>query len=211
MSREHFAEIAEDWDLLRESYFSDSVRDKAISISGAKGGEVAADIGAGTGFMSEGLVKKGIRVIAVDESPEMLEVARKKLGSEKVEFRLGSAERIPIAEAGVDIVFANMLLHHVEDPGRVIQEMSRILKVGGRVVLTDLEEHSAAFLKTEHHDRWMGFSREAVRGWLEGVGFEGVKVIGLEESCCATSSTGETADVGIFAATATKPIHKIIK
>jgi ubiquinone/menaquinone biosynthesis C-methylase UbiE len=211
LSREHFAEIAEDWDRLRESYFSDSVRDKAISISGAKGGETAADIGAGTGFMSRGLVSKGIRVIAVDESPEMLEVARKKLGSRGVDFRLGSAEKLPVGDGEVDLVFANMMLHHVEDPRKVIGEMSRILKDGGRVVLTDLEEHQALFLKTEHQDRWMGFSREVVKGWLEGAGFEEVGVTHLGESCCATSNSGEVVAVGIFAAVATKPIHKIIK
>jgi ubiquinone/menaquinone biosynthesis C-methylase UbiE len=211
MSREHFAEIAEDWDRLREGYFSDSVRDKAISISGATGGETAADIGAGTGFMSSGLVAKGVRVIAVDESPEMLQVARRKLGSGGVDFRLGSAEKIPIGDAEVDVVFANMMLHHVEDPKKVIGEMSRILRDGGRIVLTDLEEHRAVFLKTEHHDRWMGFSRDVVRGWLEDYGFEGVSVSDLGESCCATSNSGEVAAVGIFVAVAKKPIHKIIK
>jgi hypothetical protein len=78
-------------------------------------------------------------------------------------------------------------------------------------VLTDLEEHHAVFLKTEHHDRWMGFNKETVKGWLEGAGFEGVNVTALGESCCATSDSGEVAAVGIFAAVGTKPIHKIIK
>jgi ubiquinone/menaquinone biosynthesis C-methylase UbiE len=161
--------------------------------------------------MSEGLSRKGVRVIAVDESPAMLEVGMKKLGSSWVDFRLGSAEKIPVGDGEVDVAFANMMLHHVEDPGKVIAEMSRILRDGGRVVLTDLEEHHAVFLKTEHHDRWMGFNKETVKGWLEGAGFEGVSVTALGESCCATSDSGEVAAVGIFAAVATKPIHKIIK
>jgi ubiquinone/menaquinone biosynthesis C-methylase UbiE len=210
LSREYFAGVADKWDQLRESYFSDSVREKAISISGAKAGQVAADIGAGTGFMSEGLLRLGVTVIAVDDSAEMLSVARRKLGS-AVDFRLGSAEAIPIEDGKADCVFANMLLHHSGNPRAVIFEMCRILKEGGRVVITDLDEHNALFLRTEHHDRWMGFNRDKVRGWLEQAGMEEVNVTGMNESCCATSSAGENANVSIFAAVATKPTHKLIK
>jgi len=211
LSREYFAQVAEEWDELRKSYFSDSVRDKAIEISGAGPGELAADVGAGTGFMSEGLIRSRVRVIAVDDSGQMLSVARRKLSSTGIEYRVGSAERLPIEDGKVDYVFANMLLHHVESPRTVIREMSRILKEGGKVVMTDLDEHDSVFLRTEQHDKWMGFSRIAVRAWLEEAGFEGASVTSLDESCCATSSAGEKASVGIFVAVATKPAHKIIK
>ena len=211
-SREYFASVADGWDDLREGYFSESVREKAISLSGARRGGLAADVGAGTGFMSEGLIKLGLRVILVDDSPEMLTRAKKKLGPNAgAEFRLGSAEKIPVDSDSVDCVFANMLLHHAESPDLVVREMSRILKPGGKAVVTDLDEHDALFLRTEHHDRWMGFSREGVRAWLGQAGLEYVSVDGLDENCCTTSGSGEKAEFNIFAAVGKKPIHKTIK
>jgi ubiquinone/menaquinone biosynthesis C-methylase UbiE len=211
-SSEYFSEVASGWDELRADYFSESVRDKAISLSGARGRGIAADVGAGTGFMSEGLVNLGLNVIAVDESHEMLAEAKKKLESNpNVEFRLGSAEKIPIVDESVDYVFANMLLHHSDSPELAVREMSRITRSGGVVVLTDLDEHDAMFLRTEHHDRWMGFGRDIVRTWFQLAGLEDIIVTDIGENCCAKSESGEVAAVSIFAAVGRKPAHKIIK
>jgi ubiquinone/menaquinone biosynthesis C-methylase UbiE len=211
-SGEYFSEVADIWDELRATYFSESVRDKAITLSGAKGMGIAADIGAGTGFMSEGLLNLGLTVIAVDESPEMLSVAKNKLGSNLgAEFRLGSAEKIPIEDESVDYAFANMMLHHSETPELAVREMARIVRPGGAVVVTDLDEHDAVFLRTEHHDRWMGLGRDAVRTWFRFAGLEEISVTGIGENCCTTSDSGEVAAVSIFAAVGRKPAHKIIK
>jgi ubiquinone/menaquinone biosynthesis C-methylase UbiE len=211
-SRKYFSEVASRWDELRSGYFSESVRDKAISLSGARRGKLAVDVAAGTGYVTEGLVRAGLRVIAVDDSPEMLAEARRRVGSRRgVEFRLGSAEQLPLNAESADYIFANMLLHHTESPGAVLREMTRVLRPGGRVVATDLDKHGFAFLSTEQHDRWLGFDRAAVQGLFADAGLKGVKVVGLDEKCCATSTRGERADVSIFAAIGTKPTHKITK
>jgi SAM-dependent methyltransferase len=160
--------------------------------------------------VSEGLVGAGLRVIAVDESPEMLEEAKKKLGS-GVEYKLGSAERLPLPDCEVDFAFANMLLHHVESPGVAVREMARIVKPGGKVVVTDLDRHTASFLRTEHRDRWMGFDRREVEDLFSGAGLIDVRVLGIGEECCATSEKGERAEIGIFAAVGVKPAHNTIK
>jgi ubiquinone/menaquinone biosynthesis C-methylase UbiE len=211
-SREYFSEVAPKWDELRSAFFSESVRDKAIALSGARRGMVAADIGAGTGFMSEGLVNLGLKVIAVDNSREMIAEAEKKLGlKDGVDFRIGAAENVPIGDNSVDCVFANMLLHHAESPDVVVKEMARIVRHGGKVVVTDLDRHENTFLRTEHHDRWMGFSGEDVKGFFIRAGLEDVRVVRLSEQCCATSTGGERAEVAIFAALGSKPAHKNIK
>ena len=54
--------------------------------------------------------------------------------------------------------------------------MVRILKPGGELVITDMDEHEFKFLKEEHHDRWMGFKREDVRRWFEEAGLKNVIV-----------------------------------
>lgn len=212
MSREYFAEVANEWDDLRRGYFSEEVRNKAIGLAQVRKGALAVDIGAGTGFISEGLLNAGLQVIAVDDSREMLEIARKKLGRKRaISFRRGNATDVPVESETVDYVFANMLLHHVAVPALAIGEMARILKPGGTVTITDLDRHDFEFLRTEQHDLWMGFGRDEVATWLGKAGLAEVKVDGLNEQCSSKSTTGQSAKVSLFAATATKPFAKIIK
>jgi len=161
---------------------------------------------AGTGFITEGFIRKGLSVIAVDQSEAMLDQMRKKFSDfAGIEYRQGEARRLPIADEVVDYVLANMYLHHVESSSEAIQEIVRILKPRGKVVLTDLDEHTFAFLKVEHHDRWMGFQREAVRQWLVEVGLREVAVGCAGENCCAQLSCGcDFSQVNIFIASGEK-------
>jgi len=162
-------------------------------------------VGAGSGFITEALIGAGARVIAVDQSAEMLAVLRRKFACAAVETRQGTAESLPLANAEVKQAFANMYLHHVEDPASAIREMARVIP-GGRLVITDLDEHTFDFLKEEHHDRWMGFQREAVQGWLEAAGLREVSVKGIGSDCYANSECGaQRAEVSILIASGTKP------
>jgi len=201
-SKNYFDQVAREWDKMRESFFSEAVREKAFSFAGLQTGKMAADIGAGSGFMTEGLVRRCIQVIAVDQSEAMLEeMKRKFIGLQGVDYRVGEAERLPISDETVDYVFANMFLHHVESPSIAIKEMGRILKPGGTLVITDLDEHHFDFLKTEHHDRWMGFKREEVKMWLTEAQLRNVMVDCVGENCCAQSSHGrDFASISIFVA-----------
>jgi len=204
-SKKYFDEVAHQWDNMQQRFFSEDIREKAFSVAGVKKGKIAADIGAGSGFISEGLIGKGLKVIAVDQSEAMLAEMRKKFsGAEGIEYRLGEAEKLPIPDEAVDYVFANMYIHHVESLPKAIKEMVRILKPGGELVITDMDEHEFKFLKEEHHDRWMGFKREDVRRWFEEAGLKNVIVDCIDENCSCRSSCGEHASISIFVASGEK-------
>ena len=206
-SRQYFQTVAPQWDIMRRSFFSESVREKAMDVVGVEPGKIAADIGAGSGFVTEGLLGRGLRVIAVDRAEAMLEEIRRKFGEGgAVEYRIGEAESLHLADGSVDYVFANMCLHHVESPALALREMARILKPGGQLVITDLDRHDFEFLRTEHCDRWMGFERPDVALWMSEAGLQVVQVDCAGENCCAASQRGRgCAAVSIFLAWGMKP------
>lgn len=201
-SKIYFKEVADQWDTMRKGFFSEAVREKAYDMAAVKGGQLAADIGAGTGFVTEGLIQKGLKVIAVDQSIEMLAQMRQKFKEfEGVDYRQGEAENLPIDSDSVDYAMANMYLHHVEDPSSAIKEMVRILKPGGKLVITDLDEHNHEFLRTEQHDRWLGFKRVDVEQWFLSAGLKNVVIDCAGGNCCSASSCGcESASISIFVA-----------
>lgn len=205
-SEAYFDAIGAGWDHLREGLFPERVRDVALATAGVEQGTVAADLGAGTGFLTEALLAREARVIAVDRSAAMLDALRRKFPwPDRVECRIGEAEALPIAGAAVDYCLANMFLHHVERPPVAIAEMARILKPGGRVVVTDLDEHDWEFLRDEHHDRWMGFERNRVRTWFREAGLTDVQVRDLGRDCCSTTRNGDAVAIGIFVASGNRP------
>ena len=190
---------------MQQQFFPDEVREIAISTAQVAPGDLAADVGAGSGFITEALIGAGARVIAVDQSQEMLNVIRHKFTDASVEVRQGSADALPLRDAEVKQAFANMYLHHVEEPAEAIREMARTLQPGGQLVITDLDEHTFTFLKEEHHDRWLGFKREDVQRWFEAAGLREVSVRGIGSECHADSECGtEQAKVSIFIATGMK-------
>ena len=206
-SKEYFDDVAAQWDEMQKSFFSDSVKGKAFAAAGVAPGKLAADIGAGAGFITRGLIDRGLKVIAVDQSAGMLDQMRAAFGNNPgIDYRVGQAEKLPIADSEMDYVFANMFLHHVCNPEMAVQEMVRILKSNGRLVVTDMNSHTFEFLRSEQHDRWLGFMHDELRTWFASAGLESIKVENAEEKCSSSSvGSQELAEIEIFLALGTKP------
>jgi len=139
---------------------------------------VIADLGAGEGAFSLLLAQRAKKVIAVDTSAKMIEVAHEhalRNGVKNVEFRLGDMEEVPIKTATVDLVFFSQSLHHALHPGRALAEANRILRVGGRIVILDLVKHRFEEARELYADEWLGFSESDLESMLEEAGFHDVQ------------------------------------
>jgi len=101
------------------------------------------DIGTGTGFLAILLADLGHEVVGVDLSSGMLEVAREKArkAGVKVEFRLGDAENLPFKDNSFDATICRHVLWTLPNPDKAIQEWSRVVRSGGKVVVIDGKWH----------------------------------------------------------------------
>jgi len=208
-SNPYFEKVANQWDNLRSGYFTEAVRDAAIAKAYLHPEMVVADVGAGTGFMSAGLAALVKKVYVLDGSAAMLEIARKNLAQfDNLEFHVADGLSLPLPDASQDAVFANMYLHHCPEPLAAIREMVRILRPGGRLIITDMDTHTHEWLKTEMSDVWLGFEREQMREWYEQAGLVNVILDCTGQSCQAgcLSDAGEHADISIFVAAGTRHI-----
>lgn len=206
-SKTYFAQVAEDWDEMRSGYFTVEMRDAAIARAELSSGDIVADVGTGTGFVIQGLALRVAKVYGFDESPEMLAVARHNLAAfGNVELRETQGNRLPLPDGSLDAVFGNMYLHHAPDPAAAIAEMARVLRPGGRLVLTDLDTHDQAWMREEMADRWLRFDRDDVRDWYAAAGLSDVDVTCAEGNCCTSIPDGAAVALGIFVAYGVKAL-----
>ena len=215
-SADYFNQVAGNWDAQRAGYFREGLRDVAIARAYLHPKIIVADVGAGTGFMAAGLVAQVERVHLLDGSAAMLAVARQNLAPfTNLEYHVADSLALPLPDESLDAVFANMYLHHCPDPLAAIREMSRLLRPGGRIIITDLDAHAHEWLKTEMSDVWLGFDREQVRTWYAEAGLVNVIVDCTGETCQSESdgSADDPAAISIFIAVGTKRIaaHKAVQ
>jgi arsenite methyltransferase len=161
-----------------------------VALASLKEGETVVDLGSGAGFdafLAARAVGKNGQVIGVDMTPEMIDKARgnaRKGDYGNVEFRLGEIENLPVADGTADIIISNCVINLSPDKERVFHEALRILKPGGRLMISDivlLNRLSAAL--TESIEAYVGCVAGAVMkedylGAIRAAGFEDIQVVG---------------------------------
>jgi SAM-dependent methyltransferase len=149
-------------------------------------GEVVLDLGSGGGidvFLAAQKVGPKGRVIGLDMTPDMIRLARrnaKQVGATNVEFRYGEMEKIPLPDASVDVVISNCVINLSPDKDAVFGEVYRVLKPGGRMVVSDIVLHGE--LPPVYRDSisaWAG----CIAGALDEADYlDKIRVAGLERA-----------------------------
>lgn len=154
-----------------------------------KKGEIVLDLGSGGGidvFLAANKVGDKGKVIGVDMTPDMIATAVKnaeKGGYSNVEFRLGEIEKLPIEDSTIDVIISNCVINLTPDKNKAYQEVYRVLKPGGRILVSDLV--TEGFIPPEIRRSFQAWS-ECVGGAMEkqdylntikNAGFKEVEII----------------------------------
>lgn len=201
-SQEFFAASAGEWDRLRRELFGAPA--ESVPLLGLLDpASTVGDLGCGTGATAELLAPFVARVIAVDESAEMLAAARARLDARPgergtVDLRQGALEALPVADGELDAAVLMLVLHHLADPAAVLAEAARALAPGGRLLVVDMLAHDRVRFREEMGHQWLGFEPERIERWLAAAGFEAPRLVPL-------AADPEARGPGLFAATARLP------
>jgi ubiquinone/menaquinone biosynthesis C-methylase UbiE len=197
-SQEFFSSSAGQWDRVRDELFGDRFHLAAFAAF-AEASWVVGDLGCGTGQVSAALAPFVRRVVAVDGSAAMLQAAKRRLqGLDNIDLRRGELEALPIDDGQLDGATVMLVLHHIPEPPRVMAEIARVLKPGGRIVLVDMLPHDRENYRQQMGHLWLGFSEDHTRRLLNEAGFEAIRIVAL-------ASDAKAKGPALFVATASTP------
>lgn len=137
---------AKDYDK-KEKYLNSFEQNKLLPLLGDLYGKRILDVGAGTGRLAITMSKAGAEVVALDASSEMLKILKNKNG--KITTVVGDAEDLPFENNYFDSIIGAFLIVHFKNPELFFNSAYKILKDGGRLIVTNINQKEAPEVKTK--------------------------------------------------------------
>jgi ArsR family transcriptional regulator len=172
----YFRDNAAQWHRIRSLHVDEREVEAALTeIVGALAPRDLLDIGTGTGRMLEILAPLAGQALGIDQSREMLAVARVNLeraGLANAVVRRGDMYQLALADASFDAAIIHQVLHYADRPAAALAEAARVLRPGGTLILVDFAPHALEYLREEHAHRRLGFADGDVATWSRAAGLE---------------------------------------
>jgi ArsR family transcriptional regulator len=174
-SRDFFARMADSFQAQQDliaglPHYRDSLLGLLDSLSFSAAAS-ALEIGPGDGSFLPDLAQRFARVTAVDNSPEMLEIARQHCTCKGLaNVRLELADALQVSALSADCVVLNMVLHHFAAPAEAIRSLAERVNPGGSLLITELCSHNQAWAREACGDLWLGFEQDDLSRWARGAG-----------------------------------------
>jgi ubiquinone/menaquinone biosynthesis C-methylase UbiE len=184
-NKEHAESYSRGMRLVSSVFYSRFARGIVNRLPSIGKGSTVVDLGCGPGLLSIELCKllPSARIIGVDPSTEMLEVARRNADEARVsnyDSRRGAAERMPLESKSVDLVVTQASLHEWDSVEEGFSEILRVLRPGGSLIVKDFNRNwlspwKRALVKPFHHLGMFKYSVDDVVGFLDDTGFRDVE------------------------------------
>lgn len=164
-----FASVAHDKGQLGNEYLpQETIEAALLKCVESKSFDRMVDLGTGTGRMLELFAEAIQSGVGIDSNPDMLKVARHKLAADEfshVSVQLGDLLQTPFRDGSADLVTLHQVLHYLDDPREAIYEASRLLTIGGDLIIVDFETHNEDRFRDDYAHRRLGFSTEDMSEW----------------------------------------------
>lgn len=203
-SRETHDLLAKRWPEVGQDFTQGTLRAEILAHAFPCGATIA-DLGCGAGFLALWLASRGAQVVAVDHSEGMLQAARARQGAAAVTFRRGEFDDLPLADGEVDAAFANLVWHHLPDHDQAAREVFRVVRPGGRVVVSDLLPHDREWMRELMGDLRLGVKPEQVVVALARAGFVDLVAESAHDRYCVAAPSGERSEFSMFVVRGSKP------
>jgi ubiquinone/menaquinone biosynthesis C-methylase UbiE len=172
----YFRVNAAQWHRIRSLHVDEREVEAALSeLLAAAEPQDLLDIGTGTGRIIEILGPRVTHAMGIDQSREMLSVARVNLeraGLANSIVRLGDMYQLSLPDSSFDAIVIHQVLHYADRPAEAIAEAARVLRPNGMLVVVDFARHALEYLRDEHAHRRLGFADDDVAEWFGAAGLE---------------------------------------
>ncbi len=172
----YFRDNAAHWHRIRSLYVDEAeVETVLVDFVGGFAPRDLLDVGTGTGRMLELFGPLVANALGIDQSREMLAVARvniERAGLSNCMVRLGDMYQLPLPDASFDAAVIHQVLHYADRPAEAIAEAARVLRPGGGLIIVDFAPHALEFLRDEHAHCRLGFGDDDIAAWCRAADLE---------------------------------------